>query len=348
MPISQFTAQEAANIQNAVLDYNMKGQPTLQTIQTKGLLKALNGRKKTFPAGKDLLTWAVKGSYSAVTQGFNGDDDVAYQNPANVKRASVAYYQLHTGITCTHDELKRDGISITDDSGSGKTKATRSDVAVMVNLWTDKVEDLRESRDRNLQTMFWRDGTQDAKEIPGILSFLLDDPTAVGSTFGIDRIANTWWRNLAALNVDSSTASNQNLVNSLQTNYRQLRRYGGNPRKFFAGSSYLEALEKELRSKGNYTLEGWNKTGAVDFGMADVQFKGIMVEYEPTLDDISRAKFGYWLDLDHIALRPMESEWEKSFTPERPPEKYVLYQALVDTGAITADQLNCHLVSSIL
>jgi hypothetical protein len=347
MPLTQFTAAEAANITNAVLDHHLKGQPLSQTIQNKPLLKALLSKPKPFAAGKDLLTWPVKGNYSAVTQGFSGDDTVAYSNPTNVKRASVAYYQLHTGITCTHDELKRDGISITDSTGSGKSKATRSDVAVLVNLWKDKIEDLTESRERNLQLMMWRDGTQDAKEIPGLLSFILDDPTAAGSTLGIDRVANTWWRNRASLAIDSSTASNQNLVNKLQTEYRQLRRYGGNPRFFPAGSAFLEALEKELRSKGNYTLEGWNKTGAVDFGMADVQFKGIMVQYEPTLDDIGRSKYGYWLDMNHIHLRPMEGEWEKTFTPERPPEAYCLFQAVVDTAALTCDQPNSCGVFSI-
>ena len=347
MPLSQFSAQEAANITNAVLDHHQKGQPKSQTIQNKPLLKALLASPKSFKAGKDLLTWPVKGTYSAVTQGFNGDDTVSYSNPANVKRGSVSYYQLHTGITCSHDELKRDGISIVDRTGSGKSKASRDDVAILVNLWQDKIEDLTESRERNLQLMFWKDGTQDSKEIPGLRSFLLDDPTAAGQTFGVDRVANTWWRNRFSLAIDSSTPSNLNLVNKLQTEHRQLRRFGGNPRKFFAGSDFIEAFEKELRSKGNYTLEGWTKSGAVDAGMADIAFKGIMIEYEPTLDDISLAKYGFWLDMRTISLCPMESEWEKTFTPERPPEKYTLYQAVVDTGAIKCNQLNANGVYSI-
>lgn len=350
MSLTQFTATEVANITNALLDDHMRGQPKSQTIQDKPLLNDLIAGKKTFPGGKDLITWAVKGVYTSTPQGFNGDDSVSYANPANIKRASVAWYQLHTGITCTHDELKRNGISITDKSGSGSSKSTHSDIELiqLVDLWEDKMEDLTEGRLRGLHEMFWRDGTQNAKQIPGLLSFILDDPTAAGQTFGIDRVANTWWRNRASLGIDSSTASNQNLVNTLQNEYRQLRRYGGRPNKFYAGSTFMDAFEKELRSKGNYTLEGWAKQGTIDASIADIAFKGTMIQYEPMLDQLSRAKYGYWLDMRHIKLRPMEGEWEKPFTPERPPEKYTVFQALVDTAAITADQLNCHLVASIL
>lgn len=350
MSLIQFDAQVAANIINSTLDYHQRGQAKSQTIQDKPLYRDLMAGKKKFGGGQDLLTWPVKGDYTSTPQGFVGDDTVSYGNPANNKRASVAYYQLHTGITCTHDELKRVGISITDKSGSGKSMSSSSDSELyrLINIWEDKLEDMSEGRDRGHWEMFWRDGTQDAKKVPGILSFVLDTPTAAGQTFGIDRVANTWWRNRASLNIDSSTASNQNLVNTLQFEYRQLRRYGGNPNKFYAGSLFMDAFEKELRSKGNYTLEGWNKSGTIDASIADIAFKGTTIEYEPMLDQLSRNKYGYWLDMKAIKLRDMEGEWEKAFTPERPPEKYVLYQAIVDTCALQADRLNSSGVYSIL
>ncbi len=349
MPLTQFTAQEAANITNALLDYHMRGAAKSQTISDKPLLRDLVAGKKPFPGGKDLITWPVKGIYSSAIQGFNGDDTVSYTNPANIKRASVAWYQLHTGITCTHDELKRNGMSITDrtGSGSGKSNHSRRDLVVLTDLWQDKLEDLTEGRERTMWQMLWKDGTQDSKEIPGILSFILDNPAAAGSTFGIDRVANTWWRNRAALALNVSTPSNQVLVQKLQTEYRQLRRFGGRPNKFYAGSDFMDAFEQELRAKGNYTLEGWSKQGSIDASVTDIAFKGVMVEYEPALDDLGRSKYGYWLDMRSIKLCDMEGEWMKTFTPERPPEKYVLYQAVVDTGGLICNQLNANGVYSI-
>jgi hypothetical protein len=86
--------------------------------------------------------------------------------------------------------------------------------------------------------------------------------------------------------IDSSTAANQNLVNTLQFEFRQLRRYATPKHKFYAGSTFMDAFEKELRSKGNYTLEGWANQKSIDASVADIAFKGVMIQYEPLLDDL--------------------------------------------------------------
>lgn len=267
-----FTAQELANVANALLDYNIKGAPLAQTVQDKPLMNALIGGQETFPGGKELITWPVKGVYTTQIQGYTHDDTVIYRNPANLKRANTSWFEIHAGISLTHTELKKAGISVTDESGAGRTTAKHTDreAVVLTEMLQDKIDDMMEGWARGFQEMLWRDGTQDSKVVPGITSFLLDAPTAAGSTFGIDRTANTWWRNVAQLAVDSSTAANQNLVNALQLQIRQLRRFGGRPNKFFAGSTFMDAFEKELRSKGNYTLEGWDKQGTIDASVADI------------------------------------------------------------------------------
>jgi len=201
---------------------------------------------------------------------------------------------------------------------------------------------------RSFAEMLWRDGTQDAKAVPGIQSFILNAPTASGSTFGIDRTANTWHRNRASLAIDSTTAANQNLVNKLQQEFRQLRRFGGRPNKFYAGSDLMDAFEKELRSKGNYTLDGWSKSKTIDASVADLAFKGVQVEYEPLLDDLGQSKFGYVLDLSKINLHVMSGEDRKMHNPARPPEKYVMYRAMTWTGGLCCSQLNSNGVYSIL
>ena len=111
----------------------------------------------------------------------------------------------------------------------------------------------------------------------------------------------------------------------------------------------MDGFEQELRSKGNFTLDGWAKSGRIDASVADLSFKGIEVVYEPLLDDLSLAKYGYVLDIrpKAICLMMMDGESEKMHTPERPPEKYVLYRAITDTGALCAWRLNSSLVISI-
>lgn len=344
-----FTAQEVASISNGVLDYNVKGQPMSQTIQDKPLLKHMMKAQKTFGAGKESITESVKGAYTTTIMGFEHDDTVSYQNPANLKRVSYDWKEIHAGIQFTGTELKKSGISIVDSTTGEKTsKHSDREMTVLVDLLDDKIEDMTEGWARGMNEMFWKDGAQDSKQVPGILAFLTDTP-AVGTTGGIDRAVNPWWRHRTNLAVasNSSTWANQPLVRSLQQEHRQLRRYGGKPTLFLCGSDYLDAFEMELRAKGNYTLDGWAGKGSIDASVSDVAFKGVTLEYDPTLDDLGKSKYGYWMDPRRIKPKVMEGEDRKTHTPARPAEKYVYYRAMTWTGGLCVNQLNCHLVSSI-
>lgn len=346
--MGDFSAQELENIANAALDFHIKGPAMDSTIQQRPLLRCMRERQKTFPGGKDYITTNVKGVRTSTIQGYSVDDTVTYGNPANIKQSKANYYEIHTGIGVSHTELKKDGISVVDTNGAKTSNHSDRDMTVITSLLEDKLNDMTEGYADGMQDMYWRDGTQDSKVIPGILSFILDDPTAVGTTFGLDRIANSWWRNRASLLIDSSTASNQNLVNTLQAEFRQLRRYERSPNhKFLAGSDFMDAFEKELRDKGNYTLDGWAGKGSIDASIADLAFKGIAIEYDPSLDDLGRSKYGYVLDFKHIMPKVMEGEDDKTHSPARPPEKYMMYRAMTYTGGLLANQLNSSGVYSI-
>lgn len=343
-----FTALELNNISNAVLDFHIRGKAESQVLQDRPLYNALMAGKKTFPGGNEFITGPVKGTYTSALAGYSHDDSQAYGNPANLKRWKAKWYEVAAGIAITHTELKNAGITVVEDDASQRTvEHSQNELIVLTNLLEDKYEDLDEGSKRSFAEMMWRDGTQDAKAIPGILSFILDSPST-GTSFSLDRAGNSWWRNRASVSINSATASDQNLVNTLQKEFRQLRRYATPKHKFFAGSDFMDAFEKELRSKGNYTLEGWAKSKSIDASVADLAFKGVMIEYDPLLDDLSRSKYGYVLDMNAIKLMPMENEEWKLHTPARPPEKYVLYRALTYTGALTANRLNTSGVYAIL
>lgn len=343
-----FTAQELENISNAVLDFHVRGPAWSQVLQDRPLFDYLMGHQKNFPGGKEYITDPVKGEYSTAVQGYTHDDQVGFTNPANIKRTQVKWYELHAGISMTLTELKKAGISVVDSNQSKQTtQHSESEMMTLTNLLDDKIDDMMEGFARSFTEMLWRDGTQDSKAVPGVRSFILDDPTAAGATFGVDRTANTWWRNRASLSIDSSTASDQNLVNKLQNEHRQLRRYRGRPNKFFAGSDFMDAFEKELRAKGNYTLEGWANKKSIDASVADIAFKGTMIEYDPALDDLGYSKYGYWLDMRRIYLKTMEGEDRKMHHPSRPPERYVMYRSMTYTGALCSNQLNAHGVYSV-
>jgi len=340
MPMTQ---QQLENVANAALDYHMsRGEIFSQTIQDKPLLREMTSRKKTFPGGKGNITLRVKGEYTTTVQGFSGDDAVGYKNPANIKTATFPWKELHWGIQVTLSELKNDGITITDTTdGTGESEHTDREATALANIFEDKIEDMAEGSARDLNVMYWLDGTQDSKKIPGIKSFIVDNPASSAIIGGLDPAVNTWWRNRAnlaiAVGVDPSA---QVLVNFLQTELRQLRRYGSPDHIALCGSSFLNQLEKELRAKGNYTLEGWAKAGRIDVGMADVALKGINFEYDPTLDDMGEADRCYILDTKAIMPMVMDGEYMKKHSPARPPEKYVLYRAVTLTAGLVCKQRN--------
>lgn len=338
-----FTVEQVEVIANSTLDHYMERRKvTPQSLQDKPLLKALRAKEKTFAGGKGAISGAVKGEYSTGVQGFVNDDTVSYGNPANTKRWSFPWKWLHAGIQFSMDECARDGISITD-STTGKSTSEHSDreIQALVNIIEEKLDDMQEGSDRAINLMYWRDGAQDANLIPGITSIVVDSPAAAAAIGGIDPVANTWWRNRANLAISGvATPADQPVVLTLQKEYRQLRRYGGNPMTWLAGSDMIEQIEKELRAKGNYTDTGWTSRGKTDAGMADVSFKGHPIEYDPTLDDLGWSKRLYVLDLNDIFPMVIEGENWKRHTPARPHNKYVFYRAMTYAGGLVTRKRN--------
>ncbi len=337
-----FTVAEIENAANAALEFHFKrGKVISQTIQEKPLLKALMAKEKSFPGGKDNIVVRVKGIYDTDIQGFDSDDSVDYGNPANIKEATYPWKLVHSGIKVTMHELLKNGISIADTQDGSSTREHSEEVR-LANVLKDKLEDMQEGTDRGMNGMFWADGSADSKLVPGIQSFVVDDPTDAVTVGGIDQDANTWWRNRANLTLTHTTAADQAVVQELQKEFRQLRRFGGNPSLLLAGSDMMDWIEQELRAKGNYTMEGWSGKGMIDASVADIAFKGKPIQYDPTLDDLSMADRLYVLDPKHIYPMAIEGESMKKHNPARPADKYVLYRAMTWVGGLACDQRNCH------
>jgi hypothetical protein len=344
-----FTVQEIENLSNTTLNHHLdRGEIHSQTIQDKPLLAEFDKYAKTFPAGKELLTVNVKGEYTTTIEGWSGNQSVGFNNPANVKQASYQYKRIHAGIEITFDELQRNGISVTD-SANGRNTSNHSDreITALANLLDDKIEDMMEGRARGMNAMFWRDGSQDSQLVAGIQSFIVDNPLAAQIVGGIDQSTNTWWQNLVDLALSTASPGNSTIAQALQKMMRQLRRYGTPKHKMLAGSDLLDAIEKELRVNGSYTDSGWANSGAIDLSVADTQFKGVTIHYDPTLDDEGKSKYLYVLDMKAICPMYMDGEKMRRHSPARPHDKYVLYRSVTDTLGLVCKQRNTSGIISI-
>lgn len=348
-----FTAGELTNIANSALDYFMnKGEQFKQSIQNKPVLDMMESKAKTFSGGKGEISLGVVGAFGAggtndSLKGYTHDDTVNFYTPANNLRVSFPWREHHIGLTLTHTELKIDGLSVTDTNGGNTSAHSERDMHVLVGLLESKLFDFGEQYARSLNALLWGDGTADAKGLAGLRAAIVANPTT-GTYGGLNRATYEWWRNRARTAahagaggtgaVTSATTSGGVLVQTLQQDMRQLRRFGARPDTFLAGSDFISAMETEMRANGYYTQTGFR--GVQDAAMGGMKFDGLTVTYDPTLDDLSLAKRAYIFDSRHIYLMKMQNEWKRQHTPARPPNQFVLYRSVTCTGQVVAQQLN--------
>ena len=351
-----FSPDELANINNAALEeYLDKGKVWKQAISNKPMLADFNAAAGQFSGGKEAVSVAVKaGTTGNGLQGYTGDDQVGYYNPTGLKRARYPWKEHHIGMVVTHTELKTDGIDV-DETGSAQRTSEmdgRED-HVLANLLDEKNDTLGEDYAFSLDRLLHGDGSSDAKALAGIRSIILDSPT-VGQTGNIDRTANPFWQNRAATAANataggqgpivSSAAGGGALLQFLQGERRRLSRYrsGASTWKWYAGSDWIGAYEKEIRGNGYYTQSGFMDAGKVDGAMGQIAFNKDPIVYDPTLDDLGFSKRCYVIDVGKSGIRLlyMDGQRMKKHNPARPYDRYVLYNGITMTGVLIAKQLN--------
>lgn len=340
----------AGDLADALLTFYVRGDTLDQTTQDKPLLRMLEKGSETFPGGKDAVSSPVQGVYMSDTAGFfagyTEDDELTFDQAANILRAQYDWKEHHAGLIITWTELKKDGIHI--EQNQKTSESSKRELFVLTKVLKNRLNDFGESWARSKNLTFWKDGTQDAKAVDGIQALLFSTTPELGTTGGLSRVTYSFWRNRASLNLAFSPA-NQTLSKFLRKEVRQLRRFGGaKPNYAICGSAFINALEEEVQEKGYYTDAGFKTESNTDIGMAPIQMKGLgSFYYDPTLDDLGQEKYCYICDTRRIRLRPMEQEGNKIVTPERPYNYMVFLRSMVTTCAIEATQLNCNGVYSI-
>lgn len=350
-----FTAAELDNIANSTLDYYVdKGKLHVQNVKNKPMVAAFDKASKTFPGGKGNISVGIKTGQGGLTlAGYSHDDVVAYGNPTPAKRVNYGWKEHHIGMGLTHTELKHDGITVVENGANQSTSAKDGrEQFALANLLEEKGEVMLEDYVSSWDALLHGDGTGDTKALAGIRAFILADP-ALGSTGGLAR-TNTWWRNRAATAAANTAGSGANAITSsttgggallqfLQKEYRQIRKFGNPKHQCFAGSDFIDAMERELRANGEYSGNGWRDRASVDGGMATddgVPFKSWNFVYDPTLDDLGFAKRAYIVDMSAITLYYMQGEKMKKANPARPYDRYVMYRGMTTTAGLVARQLN--------
>lgn len=331
----------ATDIMNVALDHYVKGQPFMQSMTDKPLLKAL--KKETFSGGLGLVSIPVQGKFMDAQPGFfhgyEEDDAVVFKQAMNVDRAKYKWYEHHAGLIITETELKKDGISVTDDMKT--SEHSQSSVHQLVKILKNRLADFGESWSRALHNNLWM-GPTNPKTAPGLLTIITGTPTTdmVG---GISSTANTWWQTRAAGHIPASE-SLQTLTKFLRKEVRQLRKFGGKPNTCLCGSVFLAALEGEIQAKGYYTDSGFSGKKN-ELGMSDISLTGLgTFIYDPWLDDHAMSDRCYIFDNDKIKMYVMEGEENKVRNPTRPYDYFIFLRSMTTTYCLGSKQQNSNAV----
>jgi len=333
-----------ADIAYASLSWYLRGPAFAQSIQSRPLLRILKAGQKTFPGGREYVITPVQGAFMNDTddlQGLASTTALEFYEADNILDASYYWKVVHYGLIISDWELKQDGISLND---SRRLTDHSNAFHRLVPMLENRLADFGESYARGMNNMLWKDGSQNANHVPGMLSLLTDTP-ATGKTGGLERASYTWWRHRAMVGATKITASAslQTLTRTLRSELVQLRRYGGRPNHALCGSGFIDALALELHEKGQYTTTGFTRKGDTDLGMATISMNELGdFEYDPTLDTLGLSKRCYIFDDRKIKLRPMEGEDNKVLKPERPYDYLVYLQSMTWCGALECTQLNAN------
>lgn len=340
------------NAANAALDWYERKKLYNQHIQDKPLLRELQAKQKTFPGGKgDIVVSPVFETQSGL-EGFEGDDVLSFTNPVPIKQARYPWKMQHLGIFMTTQELLMDGISIVDTNGARTSNHSQRDLTVIQNILESKLADASEGYAAGMNQMLWLDGTQSDKDVPGIFHLIPEDPST-GVVGGIDRATQPLWRNIARTSAYAagggpitSNPETASLITTLASLRRQARRYGNPDYLILAGSGFLDALEAEAYNKGYLTQTGFGATTEAGIGDITIRELGRFV-YDPTLDQLGKENFCYFIDTKSIKLQPIEGEDMKRHNPARPHDQMVIYRSWTWAGGLSMRQSNTNMVVEV-
>lgn len=351
-----FTPDEIANINNSTLETFLdRGKVWKQDLANKPMLEQFQNQAGQFVGGKENVSFAVSSGYGGGSlQGYTGDDQLAHYNPTGTKRVYFPWREHYIGTVVTMTELKTDGIDVIENGTDQRTREMSGrEMQALANLLDEKNEKLMADYNFSLDRLVHGDGSTDAKAIAGIRSLILDNPLT-GTTGGLNRVSNTWWRNRAATTayagaggqgpITVNSANGGALVAFMDKEWRQLNKYktGATKIMYFAGSDFIEGYKLEMRANSRYSDMGFGGTFNADGSMVDPKPNGIQLIWDPTLDDLGYSKRCYAIDFGKAGVRLlyMDGQRLKKHNPARPYDRMVMYNGMSMTGVMVAKQLN--------
>lgn len=346
-----FTATEITEAGKIALDFYLKNTPVDQVSVERPLMKMLMAGKKDFPGAKQYVTEQLRHRYQSNFQWFNGSQVVTYNRRTTIEQAQYPWRSAHDGFALDEDRLAQNGITIIEGKGGN---ASGSEMMQLTNLLEEQNEALRLGFEEKFSAYLHLDGTSSTDAITGLDALISLAPTS-GTVGGIDRAANTWWRNHAATGLTVTTTTGT-ILSKMETAWRACVKNGGRPDKILAGASFIDGYRDfMLNTYGKVEFAGGGML-KIEGGTEQLTFHGVPIEWCPEWDDDfgglvsptpAWTKRCYFINSKFLKLRPLAGQDMVTRKPPRAYNKYEYYWAITWRGALTSGRSNAHAALSI-
>jgi hypothetical protein len=350
-----FNSEQLAAGGKAAIDYFLKNDPVDNVNTARPLIKKLMEKKVDYAGGLQYVVEQIRKSNDGNFQGYFGDSQVSYNRKRTLEQAKFAWGAFHDGFGLNEDELAQNGVTFTDDRNAVPTDAEK---VQLTNLIKENSETLKLGFQEGFDLMLHRDGTQDPLEIAGLDAIIALDPS--NDTIGtIDSSTSTWWQNHANTAVSDT-------VLDMEAAWRECIRYGGQAPDFIlAGANFIDAYRADAKNSvilnANVGGAGGNNKGstldaAVGNGVnTGLYFKGVELIWDPVFDVLDTADSPatawadrcYFINCNHLRLRPIKGHWMVTRKPPRVYDRYVHYWALTAKASLTTAKRNAHAVLAL-
>lgn len=352
-----FSAEEITELGYSSLNYYLRNNPIDQIKQRRPLLRKLMAKKMSFPGGNDSVVEQVRKSYDSNFQWFQGEDAVDYNVKNTLDQVKYPWKGAHDGFKMSEDYLLSNGITVTD-SGSPSVNS-RGERLRLTNLFREAVETLRLGFEEQLDYALHITAPA-AEEIDGLESLIALDPTT-GIVGGVDRSTNTWWRNQVATGLVAA-----DIVEGMEAMWRRCIINGGAPDCILVGANFADVYKEAasgLISRYAVQNTSFDTPTEMDASIRQksdgtytgLHFQGVPLTYDPTFEVIDAATSPttpfsdrcYFINTNHLKLRPAEGHDMIARKPPRAYNYYVHRWGLTWKGALTMNRSNCHGVAAI-
>ena len=306
-----FSSLMAAAIENrssAINDVLSKSNCLLHTLRKHGGVKPFDGGTSI----TENIMYSAPGSNA---QAYSGTDTLNTNVGEHLTLAQWGITQYSTSVTIT-------GLEIAQNSGKSR----------MLDLLETRITAAEADLSNLIQTHIYGDGSV-ANSLVGVGAMIPVANTA-GVYGGIDRVANTWWRNKSSSGTVLTAAN-------IQQKYRQLflqigRNESERPNIIVASAAHFDLLMESMVALQRF--EPVTGREAANAGFETIKFMGCPVFLEPNAFGSTgmATDVSYFINTNVVKLRPFKSDGFKTFDGT-PTDKDATVQRMKWYGQLTCN-----------